>query len=248
MRPTWDGARNLADLGGLELVAGGETKRGRVFRSAAREWMTDRGWGEARAAGVMTVVDLRNEMEHGRTRAHPAIDARSTAGVTIVGAPTEDPTDADFLERCGPWLDHPCSWADNLQMYPEKIARVLDALGRSTSPVLIHCAGGRDRTGMIGSLLLLLAGATSDSIVANYDSGFRGAAEHRGHRWSFDRANDGWVLAADELWTDQELDAALADRRPVLRDWVETFDAEGYVVAAGVDDGTRRRLKGLLVE
>ena len=47
----WDGARNLADLGGLELVAGGETKRGRVFRSAARDWMTDRGWGEARDAG-----------------------------------------------------------------------------------------------------------------------------------------------------------------------------------------------------
>ena len=248
MRSTWDGARNLADLGGLGLVAGGETKPGRVFRSAAREWMTDRGWGEARAAGVMTVVDLRNEMEHGRTSAHPVIDALSTAGVTIVSAPTEDPTDAEFLEKCGPWLDHPCSWTDNLLMYPEKIARVLDAVGRSTSPVLIHCAGGRDRTGMVGSLLLLLGGAIPDSIVANYEAGFRGAAEHRGHGWSFDRVTDGWVLAEDEAWTDQELDAALDDRRHALRDWVERFDAKGYVVAAGVDEGTRRRLEGLFVD
>lgn len=244
----WDGARNLADLGGLELVAGGETKRGRVFRSAAREWMTDRGWGEARDAGVRTVVDLRNEMEHGRSGVHPVIDARATAGVTIVSAPTEDPSDALFLERCGPWLDHPCSWTDNLQMFPEKIARVLDAVGRSTSPVLIHCAGGRDRTGMVGSLLLLLAGATPDSIVANYEAGFRGAAEHRGHGWSFDEVTDGWVHAADEPRTDQELDTALDDRRPALLDWVETFDAEGYLVAAGVDEGTRRRIERLLVD
>ena len=248
MRPTWDGARNLADLGGLELVGGGETRPGRVFRSAAREWMTDRGWDEARAAGVMTIVDLRNEMEHGRSGAHPAIDARSTEGVTIVSAPTEDPTDAVFLERCGPWLDHPCSWTVNLQMYPAKIARVLEAVGRSTSPVLIHCAGGRDRTGMIGSLLLLLAGATPDAVVANYEAGFRGAAEHRGHGWSFDEVTDGWVLAADEAWTGQELDAALDDRRPALREWIETFDAAGYVGAAGVDGETRRRLTGLLVD
>lgn len=248
MRPRWDGARNLADLGGLELVAGGETTRGRVFRSAAREWMTDRGWDEARAAGVMTVVDLRNEMEHGRSRAHPAVGARSMAGVVIVSAPTEDPTDALFLERCGPWLDHPRSWADNLLMYPKKIARVLHAVGQSRSPVLIHCAGGRDRTGMVGSLLLLLAGATPDAIVANYEAGFRGAAEHRGHGWSFDEVTDGWVLAADEAWTDQELDAALDERRPALLDWVETFDAQGYVVAAGVDEDTQRRLTRLLVD
>jgi hypothetical protein len=133
-------------------------------------------------------------------------------------------------------------------MFPEKIARVLDAVGRSTSPVLIHCAGGRDRTGMVGSLLLLLAGATPDSIAANYEAGFRGAAEHRGHGWSFDEVTDGWVLVADQAWTDQELDTALDDRRPALLDWVETFDAEGYLVAAGVDEGTQRRIERLLVD
>ena len=247
MRPTWDGARNLADLGGLALVAGGETRRGRVYRSAAREWMTGRGWDDAREAGVTTVVDLRNEMEHGRTGAHPVVDAGATAGVTVVHAPTEDPGDADFLAQCGPWLDHPCSWTANLRMYPHKIVRVLDAVARAGSPVLIHCAGGRDRTGMVCSLLLLLAGATPESIVANYEAGFRGAAEHRGHGWSFDQVTGGWVPSADEAWTEDELDAALGDRRPALLDWVETFDAQGYLIAADVDADTRRRLEVLLV-
>ena len=248
MRPTWDGARNLADLGGLALVSGGVTRCGKVYRSAAREWMTGRGWDEARAAGVTTVVDLRNEQEHGRTPAHPAIDADATTGITVVHVPTEDPSDGDFLQRCGPWIDHPRSWTTNLQMYPRKMGRVLDAVALSASPVLIHCAGGRDRTGMVGSLLLLLAGATPESIVANYEDGFRGAAEHRGHGWSFDQVTGSWVLAADEEWTESELEAALDDRRLALLEWVEAFDASGYLVATGLDAGARRRLEVLLVE
>ena len=189
---------------------------GRIHRSAAHEWMTGRGWDHARQAGVTTVVDLRNEMELGRTTEHPVLDSGATAGITFVHAPTEDPHDAEFVRRCGPWLDHPCSWTTNLQMYPQKIVRVLDAVARATSPVLIHCAGGRDRTGMIGSFLLLLAGAAPESIVANYESGFRGAAEHRGHGWSFDQVAGEWVSSADEVWTEGELDAALDDRRPAL--------------------------------
>lgn len=248
MRPTWDGARNLADLGGSALVAGGETKRGRVYRSAAPEWMTGRGWDDARSAGVSTVVDLRNEMEHGRTDAHPVLAAGATVGITFVHAPTEDPSDADFLQHCGPWLDHPRSWTDNLRMYPQKMVRVLEGVARAGSPVLVHCAGGRDRTGMVCSLLLLLARATPEAIVASYEAGFRGAAEHRGHGWSLDQVAGTWVPSVDEAWTEDELDAALDDRRPVLLEWVETFDVQEYLVAAGVDEDTRRRLGVLLVE
>lgn len=71
MTLSWDGARNLADLGGLPLLTGGRTASCRVFRSAAREWMTERGWADARAAGLTTVVDLRNDMERGRLPVHP---------------------------------------------------------------------------------------------------------------------------------------------------------------------------------
>ena len=57
---TWPGARNLADLGGLPTVAGATTATGRIWRSAASEWMTAAGWSAARGAGLTTVVDLRN--------------------------------------------------------------------------------------------------------------------------------------------------------------------------------------------
>jgi protein-tyrosine phosphatase len=243
----WDGARNLGELGGLPLEAGGTTRGGRVYRSAAPEWMTETGWSAARAAGLTTVVDLRNEMERGRADVHPVVPAAAMAGVTVVQAPTEDPEDDRFLAECGPWLDHPRSWAANLGFYPDKIARVFIAIAENGGPVLIHCAGGRDRTGMIGSMLLVLAGATREAVVLNYEAGFRGAAEHRGHGLSFDATTGSWVTATDEPWSEDELDAALAARRPALTTWLETFDVEAYLLAAGLSDAHLQSLRRLLV-
>lgn len=245
--PEWDGARNLGDLGGLPLGAGGRTKPGRVYRSAAPEWMTDKGWDDARAVGLTTVIDLRNEMERGRTDLHPELDTDAMADITVVHAPTEDPEDEEFLAECGPWLDHPRSWASNLHLFPDKIARVLDAIADSATPVLIHCAGGRDRTGMIGSVLLVLAGATQEAVLANYEAGFRGAAQHRGHGWSFDVDTGEWLPPIDQSWSDEELEAAVADRRPAITEWLETFDVEAYALDSSVDEVTLQRLRHLLV-
>ncbi|GAB3029486.1 protein-tyrosine-phosphatase [Nocardioides flavus (ex Wang et al. 2016)] len=244
--PRWDGARNLGDLGGLPLTSGGTTRTGRVYRSAAPEWVTDRGWADAKADGLTAVIDLRNEMERGRTDVHPTVAAGVMDGIDVIHAPTEDPEDEQFLDECGPWLDHPRSWAANLRIYPDKVARVFTALAGTGGPVLIHCAGGRDRTGMIGSALLALAGATHDAIVANYESGFRGAAQHRGHGLAFDTASGTWVTSADEPWDEDELDAALADRRPALTAWLASFDAEAYLRRAGVAPDSLQRLKALL--
>lgn len=59
--------------------------------------MTDRGWDDARAAGLTTVIDLRNEMERGRTDVHPVLEREVSTGVTVVHTPTEDPDDQAFL-------------------------------------------------------------------------------------------------------------------------------------------------------
>ena len=210
--------------------------------------MTSTGWDDARAAGLITVIDLRNDMERGRTEEHPVLASDALAGMTVVHAPTEDPDDEEFLRECGPWLDHPRSWAPNMLLYPDKIARAISAIAGSRYPLLIHCAGGRDRTGMIGSILLVLAGATHEAIVANYEAGFRGAAEHRGHGWTFHPDTGRWLPPTDDAWSDEELDVALRERRPALYDWLTTFEVEAYLLAAGVTEANLQSLKRLLVE
>ena len=244
--PGWDGARNAADLGGLPLVGGGLTEHGRVWRSAAPEWMTDAGWAAARTAGVSRVIDLRNAAECGRRPEHPEVDERATRNVSVVHAPTEDPDDPEFLEECGPWLDHPRSWAPNLRRYPDKFAHVFSAIADAEGPVLIHCAGGRDRTGMVCSILLALNGVEAGAICANYEHGFRGAGEHRGHGLAYDHETGAWTDNDSRPWTRAELDEAMADRLPVLSEWLAELDVAAYLRDAGLGSQAVDRLRVLL--
>ena len=242
----WEGARNLSDLGGLPTQDGSQTRTGRVWRSGATEWMTTAGWRAAATAGLARVVDLRNEAERGHQPDHPVVDASALSGIDVIHAPTEDPDDPQFLAECGPWLDHPRSWETNAQRYPEKFARVFTAMAESPGPVLVHCAGGRDRTGMIVSMLLALADVEPEAIAAFYESGFRGAASHRGHGLGYDPVTGQWVSAGDKEWGHEELGAAIADRKPVLLEWLQTADVPNYLREAGIETERLSILRRLL--
>jgi hypothetical protein len=234
---TWDGAFNLRDLGGLPLVAGGSTRAGVVYRSGAPEWMTETGWQQARAAGLATIIDLRNApSETARLPHHPVVgDAASFA--RVISTPTEDPSDQEFLRVCGPWLDHPRSYADNIAFFPARIAAVFDALASGEGAVLVQCAGGKDRTGMVVAMLLSLAGVEHDAIVADYEAAFRTAND-------FSRYNP--ALSRNFAHTDEELDEWMAERTAALRTWLLTLDVGVYLTDAGLGAATLERLRGLL--
>jgi hypothetical protein len=222
----WPGGRNVRDLGGWPLRAGGRTPFGRVFRSAAPEHLTDEGWAAVKAAGVRTVVDLRNApAETQRLADHPIVKQESLDGLVFVPAPTEDPEDAEFLRICGPFLDHPRCWADNTRLAPERIAAALRAVARAEGAVLVHCAGGRDRTGMISAMLLHIAGATDDAVIEDYAAGWRGAGAYAGHGWVYDPNQGSWQQHWHGATDVAQLERQVADRVPALREWIATFDA-----------------------
>jgi protein-tyrosine phosphatase len=221
--PDWPGARNLRDLGGRALRSGGVTARGRVFRSGAPEYLTDAGWRQAKAAGLRTVIDLRNApAETRRGPGHPVVRPESLSGLVFVPAPTEDPGDADFLRVCGPWLDHPRSWSDNARLAPARITAVMRAIVAADRAVLVHCAGGRDRTGMICAMLLALAGATADAIVDDYADGWRGAGAYAGHGWVYEPRTAGLARALPQAPGPGESRRQLAEREPAVRAWSRT--------------------------
>jgi hypothetical protein len=55
-----------------------------------------------------------------------------------------------------------------LQTVAPDLASMVGIAARSTGPILVHCAAGKDRTGVAIAVLLLTAGVEPESVVADY--------------------------------------------------------------------------------
>ena len=230
----WDGAGNARDLGGIPLAGGGTVPPGRVFRMGRSEWLTERGWAQARAAGVRTVVDLRNPEEQGRRETDPHVPASAVVGLTFLTRPTQEAKDPDFTALTGPYMDSPKFYRENLRRWPEKIAAVARAVAEADDGgVVIHCSAGRDRTGLVAMLLLQLAGAEPDAIADDYERAVRGInAFHTTQAHPREKP----------LTEDQLADRVAEGRKELLRA-LNGFDAEQYLLSAGLSPAEIARLR-----
>lgn len=232
----WDGLRNVRDLGGLPSPAAksGLTAVGRIARGPQREWLTAAGWDAAHAWGLRSIVDLRIAEEVGRRTTDP--DATPPAHVTVTLTPTEDQDDPEFQEFCVPILDSPEYWQHNVRILPALVRGALEAIAESEPGVLIHCAGGCDRTGMMTALVLANAGVSVDAIVDDYAMSVRlmagsGSANTPDH----DR---------QAAWSPAQVQAWLSEVTPHVRAFVADVDA--VFERLGVAPATRVRLREML--
>ncbi len=236
---TWDGIYNARDLGGLRTAAG-TTAFGAFYRTARLECLTDGGWQQMYDAGVRTIVDLRNEEERARRDGDPRIDVGALPTVTVVSCPTEDQSDPEFMEICGPYLDSPEYYRENLRRWPEKFAAVFRALSAAVDGgIVVHCAGGRDRTGLITTMLLLLAGVEHADIAADYELSCRAVNEY------FKTLSA--PQARETPRTEAELRVVLDHRTAALRELVEGFDVEHYLLDAGLTSAELDKVKNRLL-
>ncbi|HET6505165.1 MAG TPA: tyrosine-protein phosphatase [Baekduia sp.] len=169
----WPDCVNARDLGGLPLAAGGATRHGALVRSDSADRLDATGWDALLAHGVRTVIDLRNDDERA------SIDGRPAAVETLVLAHDGLDEHPDFWAT---WWDDPRFatpryFAPHLDRFPHRSARVLQAIAHARpGGVLVHCQGGRDRTGLISMLALAVVGVTPEAIAADYARSFEGTA------------------------------------------------------------------------
>ncbi|MBO2462968.1 tyrosine-protein phosphatase [Actinomadura violacea] len=166
----WEGAINVRDLGGLRTRDGRVTRTGAVVRSGMLDRLTPRGWDGLVGFGVRTVVDLREEAERSVVPPHP---------VTFVNVPLDDNADTALWDhiRANDLDGTPLYYPVFLERKAERCAAAIRAVAQAEpGGVLVHCAGGRDRTGLVSMLLLLLADVLPEEIIADYELSNRNAA------------------------------------------------------------------------
>lgn len=162
----WDGVFNARDLGGIR-TAGGIVRRGAVVRSDALDALTARGWRAVLDHGIRTVIDLRHDDERAAD-----VPARPSAIATLtmpVGTfPREDAATWDAF-RDGWQLGTPLVYVAHVERFPKVTAAVIRAIADAPpGGVVVHCAAGRDRTGLVTMLLLSLLAANEDDMTADY--------------------------------------------------------------------------------
>ncbi|PZG50753.1 protein-tyrosine-phosphatase [Spongiactinospora gelatinilytica] len=180
-----EGAANVRDLGGLPTSDGGAIRGGRVLRSDNLQGLTagDMGFlvGELK---LRQVVDLRSNAEVTLEGPGPLTEVSevtihhhtlfSERGVhTDVEADTVD-TDRVLPSTAGREETDPAVlrvagfYHAYLRDRPDSVIAALRVLARADGAALVHCAAGKDRTGVVCALALSVAGATREAIVEDY--------------------------------------------------------------------------------
>jgi protein tyrosine/serine phosphatase len=174
------GAANVRDLGGLPLRGGGATAPGVLLRADNLQGLTApdvrRLVGEL---GVRAVVDLRTEVEvelegPGPLVAEERVEIRHRSLMPEVGARTDVALDGTL-----PWqgreFENDRGESGAVQAYlsylldrPDSVVGALRDVASASGAVVVHCAAGKDRTGMVCALALEIVGVERAAVIEDY--------------------------------------------------------------------------------
>jgi protein-tyrosine phosphatase len=175
-----EGAANMRDLGGTPTEDGGQIVPRRLLRSDNLQGLTAGDVDKlVNDVGVTTLVDLRTtgEVEKEgpgpldavpgiRHAYHPVLPQFPSRQNEVARALL-----AEKLERdAARYPDDPTTghYLGYLEDRPEEVTAALRAIATSEGAAIVHCAAGKDRTGVIVAMALTAAGVGRDAVIADY--------------------------------------------------------------------------------
>lgn len=168
-----EGGINFRDLGGYRTSDGRTVRWGKLYRSGVMADLTDADYAYLQTLGIKTICDLRatSEREHSPTQAariarggrylswdyQQDFDTRAFATAFAGGG---DPQETALRLMAGFYREMPATFASR---YREAFAALLEGQG-----LLFNCSAGKDRTGLLGALVLTALGVEPDAVVSDY--------------------------------------------------------------------------------
>ena len=150
-------SNNTRELGGFRTSDGCMTKNNVYWRSDVPEAPAAADIDMLISAGITTVIDMRTEAERLRT-------------------PNELSDMADFKYYHFP-ITEGSGVPESLEAVPmsymtvatsDNMPKVIKVLAEAESGVLYHCTAGKDRTGVVSAVILMICGADREDIVRDY--------------------------------------------------------------------------------
>lgn len=177
-----NGAVNARDVGGVPTTDGTTIRTGLLLRSDNLQELTP---GDVRTLvadiGLRNVIDLRSEVEvdlegPGPLTREPTVTVHHLSLFAEGGVNTDVEADTIDGEKVLPWQSRSDSGPEAertvshylayLADRPDSVVSALRVI--ATGPSIVHCAAGKDRTGVVIAFALHVADATREHIVADY--------------------------------------------------------------------------------
>jgi protein-tyrosine phosphatase len=172
MQGTWtrvvafDRLHNFRDFGGYPAGGGRRVRRARLYRSDSLGKLAGADLERFARIGVRTVIDLRYPREIARGGRAPDLAGLGYHNCSIEHRPYDQTQLAEATDPVRFLADRYAEVADDGITEIGQALRIIAADG--SAPLVIHCASGKDRTGLLAALILSLLGVADDDIAADY--------------------------------------------------------------------------------
>ena len=171
----FDGIVNFRDFGGYPTQQGGNVVRGQLFRTASFAEATERDMTALNRLGARFVVDLRRPEERddmpnrwpgeGSLPVHTNDEGyKELPAHTAILQETDLTAASVRAYMVMAYAHYPFE-----PRYVELFRKFLHGLAEQGGPAIVHCAAGKDRTGVICALTLTALGVDHDTIVEDYE-------------------------------------------------------------------------------
>ncbi|MDD4496212.1 MAG: tyrosine-protein phosphatase [Eubacteriales bacterium] len=158
----WDNnfkPRNVRDIGGYPADGGGITKWKTFVRAEGLESITEQDAAFLYEYGIRTVIDLRFCSEFEKNNTEYLFNIYTKNKIMLVNMPLID----NYDETRNLYIHILESGKKNIRQVFEYIGERLAYGG-----IIYNCFAGKDRTGVLSALLLLLCGVSELDVLADY--------------------------------------------------------------------------------
>jgi protein tyrosine/serine phosphatase len=170
----FEGIENFRDFGGYDTASGRRLKPGLLYRSANHAYATDADLERMRELGLAAIIDLRRTEERTRepNRRWAGFEARviendilsDHADWAVIMKGLTEITPQWFYDDCMGYYRRAPFEPRHIDLY----SRYFRELAGGEGPIVVHCAAGKDRTGLICALTHHVAGVSRDDMMADY--------------------------------------------------------------------------------